>query len=137
MLAIPGELADVVDMIHNIRERDGWIITRAAHPAWTQHPVIKRDTDHPVSGNDGPYLLVIKLALMRNQNSAIVVTGENWSTVAIQGLPKGFIGEMCKVEKNTMLFHLPKQLDALGCEPKLRGCTTCISTKAIMRRTDD
>jgi hypothetical protein len=48
MLTIPRELANVIDMIGNMRQRDAFIVLRAARPAWAEHPIIEGNTEHTI-----------------------------------------------------------------------------------------
>lgn len=66
MLAIPGKLANVIDVVGNVGEHDALIVFRSTRPARTQHPVIERHADHSAARKDGVDLFVIKLALVWN-----------------------------------------------------------------------
>ena len=124
-------------MIHNMCKSNGWIVRRTAYPAGTHHPVIKCNTNDALPGNNRADLLVIKLALMWNQDPAVVVAGEYWTIERIQCLPESFIGEVGEIEKDPKFLHRAEQFDPIGCQSKFYGCTTSIATRAIMCGTND
>src|SRR5690349_24769969 len=99
MLAVPGALTDIVDVLGNVRKRDAFIFFCAACPAGPDHPIIESHADHAVSCNDGANLLVIKLSLMGDKGATIVVTCQNRTFIRIQSLPEGFIRKMRQVKE--------------------------------------
>ncbi len=101
VLAVPCKLADVIDMIGNMRERHALVVLCAACPAGAQHPVIEGNPDHPVARDDGVDLLIVQLALMGNQCTAIIMAGKDHAAETIHGFPKCLIREMGEIEQNS------------------------------------
>src|SRR5512138_2091733 len=64
MLAVPGELANMIDVVSHMGNGYAFIVTGAARPAGTEHPVVERDADHSLTCDDGMELFVIKLTLV-------------------------------------------------------------------------
>ena len=74
--AIPRKLANMVNVISNMSERDPLVVFGAARPARAQHPIIKRNADHARARDNGVDLFIVKLTLVRNQRAAITVAGK-------------------------------------------------------------
>ena len=77
VLTAPGKLADVIDVIGNVRESDALIVSGTPRPARAQHPAIECNTDHALPGYDRVDLSIIKLALVRDESPAIRMAGEH------------------------------------------------------------
>ena len=86
-----SELADMVDVISHMVERDAGILFCAARPARDDHPIVERRADHAVAFDDGAQLFVVKLSLMLNQRAAIVMARQHDAVEMIQRLPKRLI----------------------------------------------
>src|SRR3990172_9420654 len=111
----------------HIGKRHRRISGRAPDPAGPYHPVIEGDADHPVPGNDGADLLIVELALVRDERPGVTVAGEHRAAVTIQRLPEGFVGEMGEIEQDPKLLHRAEQLQTLRRETKLRGSAACVT----------
>ncbi len=66
VLAVPGELTDMVHVVGNMCECDPLVVFRTACPARVEHPIIECHTNYAITGNDCVDLLVIELALVRD-----------------------------------------------------------------------
>src|SRR5215217_3513170 len=105
MLTVTGELADMVNMICDMCQYNLLIILRPKSPTGTDHPVIKCGADHPVPREDSANLLVIELALVRHQRTAIIMAGEHNAMKPVHCLPKCLIGEMGQIKDYVLSFH--------------------------------
>src|SRR5215216_2748003 len=105
MPAIPRQLADVIDMIHDIAQTDCFIVFGTLYPARSEHPVIAGDTDHAVTFEDGAYLFVGELALVRHKGAAVVMTCQDAPIKTFERFPKGSVRKVSQIQKDSKLFH--------------------------------
>src|SRR6266540_3340529 len=89
MAAVASQLADMVDMIDDIAQRDSWVggdVARSDHPGRPDHPGVERRADHPVARDNRADLLVVELALVRHQRAAVVVAGDHRAAITFERL---------------------------------------------------
>ncbi len=97
VLAVPGQLANMVNVIDDIVEGD-WVLGLTALPAGVEHPSVKGGSNHTAPFDNGFELAILKLARVGDKGAAVVVAGEDKAGVEIKGLPKGRIGEVGHVQ---------------------------------------
>src|SRR3954453_6668710 len=79
MSRVPGQLANVIDVAHNIREDNTRIYLSPNLPTRNNHPGIECGADHAVPLNHSTNLIIRELAAIRRDTSTVVVARENWS----------------------------------------------------------
>ena len=88
MLGIPGDLADVIEVVRYGFQGDPRIVLGLVIPQGRQHPVVKGDTHHPTAIDDGLNLTIIELPVMVAQSAAAIVRCQHLSAKDLQGFPE-------------------------------------------------
>ena len=106
---VAGQLADVVDMVHQLLERHLAVVPGADDPAGDQVGATHQDPDDAAPLDDGLDLLIGELTLVGYQRPAVVMAGQHRSPEAFQRLPEGLVGEVGQVEQHPQPLHLRQQ----------------------------
>ncbi len=107
MPGVTGQLADVIDMLHNafdLQVRRGGCRS-AAHPAGVHHPGIESHPDHGLAPDQREDLFIAELPVSGHERPAIVVAGPNRAVEQVQRLPEGLLRQVRGVQHNAQLAH--------------------------------
>ena len=137
VMAVAGELADVVDVIDDVGQCDLLVRGVPNDPPRLQHPGVECDADHTIALHDGVQLLVPELALVGDQGPAVVVAGEHGAGVAIHGLPECGVRKVREVEDYAQPVHLCEQRLAQWPEAAICRRAARVAPRAIVRRSQD
>ena len=74
---VSGKLTDVVDVIDRGIQCHLRALRPISSPIRHHHPRVERRTDDAIALDDGPNLIVVKLAVPRSERAAIVVAGHD------------------------------------------------------------
>src|SRR5205823_14157576 len=96
--AVAGQLTDMIDVIHDIRQRDRLARRLPALPAGIEHPGIQSCADHRITLNEKFDLLIRESAITRNQRAAAIVTGQDRAGTAVDGLKETCVTAMGEVD---------------------------------------
>ena len=77
---VANKLTDMVNVAHNRVQPNRRISTR---PSWHEKPVMENGANHAVAGRNGLYLFISEVAVGWRQRTAVSVTGDDWSWIAI------------------------------------------------------
>lgn len=110
MPTISRELANVINVIRDLCERDAFIVLRTACPAGAEHPVVEGNTNHAIPRDDRMDLFIVKLALMRNKRATIVMACKHGTFETVHGFPECLIRKMREVKQDSKPVHFPEQL---------------------------
>ena len=111
VLRIPGDLADVVDMIdHRVQLH---FRLQGQAPIRRQHPGVESGPNYTTTLDDRFDLVIVKLAIAWDERPAIVVTRQQRSPPDLHRFPKALVGQVGEVENHSGFFHRAQQVDAL------------------------
>ena len=108
--ALPGELADVIDVVGDGLERDAGTLgrRRAADPAGDEHPGVERRADDRAARDELPELFVGELALVRHQRPAVRVARPHRPAKMIHGVAEAVVAQVRGVEDHPEALHLAR-----------------------------
>src|SRR5579883_3244595 len=114
MTGVASDLADMVDMVDDVGQRNEFARCLASHIARIEHPVVEGRTDHAAALDNEPDLIIGELAIPRDKRPAVIVTGQDRTVVDLEGLVEALISEMGQVKDQTAGFDCLEHGPAVG-----------------------
>ena len=114
VVAVAGKLADVINVVHDIRERDPLVRGNAADPIGSEHPRIHHGTDDAVTFNKATNHGVIKLTVSGNERAAIRMAGEDTARKPIKCVVKALVGQVRHVQHHADMVRDTQEFPSLS-----------------------
>src|SRR5690606_5106074 len=107
MVCVSCNLADMIVVVNNGLKGCPVVegIRFAPDPIGHNHPDVQGTTNYGIPLNQTADLVVVQLALVRNDGTAVMMARPNRALVYIQCLIKSLIGKVCHVEDNAQPVH--------------------------------
>ena len=106
------QLADMVDVVGDVAQRESVWAAGAFDPARDQHPGVERDPDDATPAGDDAKLRVVELALVRDQRPAVGVADVHGTREALERFPEAFIREVGEIQGEALARRGVQQLAA-------------------------
>ena len=133
VVAAAGELADVVDVVDQLRQRHVTLVGRVVLRTLQDHPTVEHDADNAAALGDGEDLFVAELAVMRHERAAVAVADEHGLRVDVHRLRQGGVADVRYVQDHAQPFELLDQFDAgVGERPVAAGAHG-VGPRAVVR----
>lgn len=135
MAGRPSDLADVVDVGHDIREAHAGVAVPVP-PTGLELPASRDGSDDAVPFDDGPNLSIGKLPLMRIQGAAVVVAGVDRAIVSSERVPERLVRAVREIQGDSHTAHLAQERGAELGQSQLASRPARVPSRSEMRRPE-